>query len=77
MPLVYNDRIIRGSAWCGDCDHPKAECQCEAWADEAAHIRHLRRMEIIDRGHRHPLRRANVALVHILENHPREDRNAR
>lgn len=38
MALVYNDRIIRGPAWCGDCDRPKNECWCDlpSEADEIA-----------------------------------------
>lgn len=34
MPLIYNDRTIRGPAWCGDCDRPRDECACEAIAKE-------------------------------------------
>jgi len=60
MALVYNDRIIRGPAWCGDCDRPLDECRCAIRAKEA-------RMEVIWRGREHPLRRHNVKLIKILE----------
>ena len=56
MPLVYNDRIIRGPAWCGDCDRPADECRCAALRKEAC-------MDTIYRGREHPLRKTWVKFL--------------
>lgn len=67
---------LHPTIWCAECGDDSDWCSC-AWRNaraeaEEAREKYNHRIEIIERGQAHPLRRHDVKLIHIIENHPRE-----